>query len=414
MLHLHQLSPSLAPDTASPWLGKLDKTGSRPISQPSVQGFPLDTPKVENPPLDAAREFSPGGSRLLQRELRIKVWENGYGESAGPAPAEQPNGYAGLSQNEQAQFLPALPQDTARQDFEVDDLPTTSMPSMDAPEDADLPTRPLLVNPPLPDPAQAPLPSSRPFPAQLYRQSPQPPSRPPIDQRQQSFSAQVNPSFPGQSPIMQRPVRPALQTPFQQSAPAPTGIVAGPVTSRPVRRKSKMRVVVVLVMLLLLAGGGLAYWIVAYQPFSVPAVTQTSLSFTNTNLGIALHYPQGWTEQLDAAHQSVSFFDANAVDQVNIAVTASNGSSITAYVNKVVARSGLTAQKNLPPIPFAGTTWQQVRGTELVSGATDTETFLVAMRGNHFYTITQVAPSATYADADHLFFSILRASFQFL
>jgi hypothetical protein len=74
----------------------------------------------------------------------------------------------------------------------------------------------------------------------------------------------------------------------------------------------------------------------------------------------------------------------------------------------------LTAQKNLSPITFAGTSWQQVQGTVLVSGATDTVTVLVAMRGDHFYTIAQMAPAVTYADADHLFFSILRASFQFL
>ncbi len=440
---------SLAPDDVPPWLGKLDKMGSRSISRPSVQDVPLNTPpKVQNPPSNGVRQFSQGGSRLPQRELRIKVWENEDVETSDPgASAEQHNGHAGISQNEQieeqSQFPQALSQDRAKEDSEVEDLPTTPMPSTVAPEpfspaaqsdhpagmngqshvedreDADLPTRPLIVNTPLPDPAQANLPPGRPFPAQSYRQPPQPPSRQSIDQRQQGFSAQVNPPSPGQAPIVQRPVTPAFQTPypsFQQPAPAPaaTRMVAGPAPSRPVRRKSKMRVVVVLVMLLLLLGGGLAYWIIAYQPFSVPAVTQTSLSFTNTSLGIALQYPQGWTAQLNSAHQSVSFFDANSIDQVNIAETASNGSSITTYVNKEVAQSGLTAQKNLSPITFAGISWQQVQGTELVSGATDTETLLVAMHGDHFYVITQVAPAVTYADADHLFFSILRASFQFL
>ena len=442
---------SLAPDDAPPWLGKLDKMGSRSISRTPVQGLPLDTPKVQNSPSNGARQFS-GGSRLPQRELRIKVWENEDVETFDPgATAEQHNSHAGISQNEQieeqAQFPRALSQDRAKEDPEVEDLPTTPMPSTVAPEkdvkpfspvaqndqpvgmngqphvedrgDADLPTRPLIVNLPLPDPAQANLPSGRPFPAQSYRQSPQPPSSQSIDQWQQGFSVQVNPPNPGQASIVQRPVTPALQTPypsFQQpaTAPAATGMVAGAAPSRPVRRKSKMRVVVVLVMLLVLLGGGLAYWIIAYQPFSVPAVTQTSLSFTNTNLGIALQYPQGWMAQLDSAHQSVSFFDANSIDQVNIAETASNGSSITTYVNKEVAQSGLTAQKDLSPITFAGTSWQQVQGTELVSGATDTETLLVSMHGDHFYVITQVAPAVTYADADHLFFSMLRASFQFL
>ena len=172
--------------------------------------------------------------------------------------------------------------------------------------------------------------------------------------------------------------------------------------------------VVVLVMLLVLLGGGLAYWIITYQPFSVPAITSTSLSFNNTNLGIALRYPQGWVAQLDSARQTVSFFDANHIDQVNISVTASNGSSVTTFINKEVAQLGLTAPKNLSPVTFAGTSWQQVQGTVLVSGATDMEVLLVAMHGDHFYAIVQAAPAVTYADADHLFFSILRASFQFL
>ena len=450
-------SAPLAPDGAPPRLGKPGKMDSRSIAGPPVQSAALHTsPKVENPPSNAGRLFSPGGSRLPQRELRIKVWENENSDSPDlDAPAAQHNGHAEIAQNkqreEQAHLPQTLSQDKPEGNSQVEDLPTTPMPSTFAPDkdlkplspaarndlhagvsaqpgeedwgDADLPTRPLAVNPPLPNTAQANRPSGRPFPAQSYRQTvpPQPSPGQPIDQRQQGLSAQVN---PGQMPIVQRPVTPALQTPyptFQQPAPTPaaTGIVAGP--SRPIRRKSKMRVVVVLVMLLVLLGGGLAYWIIAYQPFSVPAVTRTSLSFSNTSLGIALQYPQGWTTQLDSAHQTVSFFDANHIYQVNISVTARNGSSVTTFVNKEVAQLGLTAQKNLSPITFAGTSWQQVQGKVLVSGATDTETLLVALHGDHFYAIVfyaivQVAPApvVTYADADHLFFSVFRASFQFL
>jgi len=170
----------------------------------------------------------------------------------------------------------------------------------------------------------------------------------------------------------------------------------------------------VLVMLLVLLGGGLIYWLVAYQPFSVPAVTSTSLSFRNTSLGIALQYPQGWIIRLDSAHQTVSFFDTSHVDQLTTSVTSSNGASATSYASKEAAQLGLTAQKNLSPITFAGTTWQRVQGTLLVSGATDTETLLVAQHGNHLYTIAQIAPAATYAGADGLFFSMFRANFQFL
>jgi hypothetical protein len=339
-----------------------------------------------------------------------------------------------------------VPQNEQREeeDGEVQDLPTIPVPSTFAPEKeqkpssppgqqdqhvhmngqlntedrdgADLPTRPLAANVPLPKPPQAHQATGRPFPAKSYRQtmSPQVSQGKSIDQQRQGFPGQAEPL---QSPIVQRPVTPALPVSspgIQQAAPVATGVAARPSPSRPVRRKSKMRLVVVLSLLLLLVAGGLVYWIAAYQPFSVPAVTQTSLSFSNTGLGIATRYPQGWTAKLDSAHQTVSFFDANHTDQVTIVVAASNGQSVDAYVKKEVAQPGLTAQKNLSPLTFAGTSWQQVQGTVLVSGATYTETLLVAARGDHFYTFTQMAPAATYADADHLFFAILRASFKFL
>jgi hypothetical protein len=156
----------------------------------------------------------------------------------------------------------------------------------------------------------------------------------------------------------------------------------------------------------------------------VPAVTSTSLPFSNAGLGIALRYPQGWTTQLDAAHQTVSFFDANHIDHASISVTARNGASAAAFVNKEIGQLGLTGQKNLPSVTFAGTSWQQVQGNVLVSGATYTETLLVAQHGNRFYAMVFsaiVQPNATpgpvvvtYADADHLFFSMFRASFQFI
>jgi hypothetical protein len=175
-----------------------------------------------------------------------------------------------------------------------------------------------------------------------------------------------------------------------------------------------MRLVVVLVMLFVLLCGGLIYWLIAYQPFSVPAVTSTSLSFSNPSLGIALHYPQGWANRLDAAHQSVSFFDAGHIDQFTVSATSSHGASAATYASKEAAQLGLTAQKNLSPVTFAGTIWQRVQGTLMVSGASDTETVLVAQHGNRLYTIAQIAPATTYADADRLFFSIFRANFQFI
>ena len=407
---------------------------SRPATTP---------PNVENPPPNANPSSASPASRSPQNELRFKVWE----EDELPdivMPAEQQNGHTELLQDERKeeqappqQVEQATSQTAAEADSEVEDLPTIPMPSTFLPEkdqpgdkgiqvdvedraDADLPTRPLPANLALPKPAPENRPKARPFPAQSYRQSAPPPSPPEqsVDQRRQGLPVQAD-SY--QPPIVQRPVTPALPVSypgFQQAAPVPApatkAVADRPSASRPARRKSKLRMVIVLVMLLVLVAGGLTYWIVTYQPFSVPAVTQTSLSFSDKNLGIALRYPQGWTAKLDQAHQTVSFFDANHTYPVTLSETASNGQSSDAFIKKEAAQLGLTAQKNLSPLTFAGTSWRQVQGTVLVSGATYTETLLVATHGEHFYALAQMAPATTYADADHLFFSILRSSFQFL
>jgi hypothetical protein len=328
-------------------------------------------------------------------------------ENAGTRPAMR----------EQIAFAPSFPgrsrlPQRAAQKHEVEDLPTVHMPSTPAAGKDGISSLP-----------------GRPFPAQPYRQA-GPSQMPPgqfINQRQQAFPSQVTPH---QAPVRQQPVTPAMPPShpgFQQAIPATApvagGIGAEPSLARPAWRKSKMPLVVVLVMLLVLLISGLAYWMIAYQPFSVAAVTRTSLSFRNANLGIALQYPQGWTTQLDSAHQTVSFFDASHIDHVIISVTARNGSTASTYLNKEVAQLGLTEQQNLSPVTFAGTTWQQVQGNVLVSGATFTERLLVAQHGNRLYTmvfsaVVQTTPTpgpvVTYAAADHLYFSVFRASFQFL
>ena len=430
------------PTETPSWMNKLDKMGNRPIAKPPVAGRPSTTrPKVENPSSNANRSSSVAASRAPQNELRFKVWE----EDELPdiiVPTEQQNGHTELPQDERKEDQ-AQPQQSeqdtletvAEEDNGVEDLPTIPMPSTLLPEkdrqgdgesqadsedraDADLPTRPLPANLAPPRPVSENRPKARPFPAQSYRQAAplQSPSAQPTEQQRRGSAEQAD-SY--QPPIVQRPVTPALPVSlpgFQQAAPAPATTAGADKSSprRPARRKSKLRLVIVLVMLLLLGAGGLTYWIVAYQPFSVPAVTQTSLAFSNKTLGIALRYPQGWTAKLDQAHQTVSFFDANHTYPVTLSETASNGQSVDAFIKKEVAQLGLTAQKNLSPLTFGGTGWQQVQGTVLVSGATYTETLLVATHGGRFYALALMAPATTYADADHLFFSILRSSFQFL
>jgi uncharacterized membrane protein YgcG len=231
-------------------------------------------------------------------------------------------------------------------------------------------------------------------------------------QPQQGFPAQAEGM---QRSVVQHPVTPALpisQPGFQE--PAPASITAEPSQAQTSGHTSKLRVVIVIILFLVLLAGGLLTWAVEYDPFSVPAVTNTTLSFQNKDLGIALHYPQGWNTQLDKGKQEVSFFDANHTDQLNVLVTPTSGQSIDQYLKQETSQLGLTAQKNLTPLTFAAADWQRVQGTVLVSGATYTETLLVATHEDQFYALVQMAPASTYTDADDLFFSKIRASFQIL
>jgi len=373
-----------------------------------------------------------------RRELRIKVWEDV--ESTGNTEPDEPkNGY---EEKAKPQFAHIAPEGDGQRDHEIEDLPTTPLLTAIFPvqdekafspvaqqdqrlvaqnhafvenrDDADLPTGPLAISLPVQNQARVNGSTNRPFPAQSYLMAvpSQSPSDLLIDQSRQTLPAQANSL---QQSIIQRPVTPALPVSyagFQQ--PATAGATPAPFQAQPARRKSKSRLLIVLVLLVLLVVGGLASWIIAFHPFSVPAITQTTRSFQNTDLGIVLQYPQGWTAQLAQNNQAVSFFDANHTDQANVVVAATNGQSIEQYIKKEVSQLGLTAQKSLPSITFAAASWQQVQGTVLVSGATYTETLLVTTRGGRFYSIVQMAPAVTYASADHLFFSIMRASFQIL
>lgn len=340
-----------APVDPPPWMSKLEKMGSR---------------------ANAVRSsLSPAGPQLPQREMRVKVWQ-GAATTDFAAREEQQNGRR--EEQTESQFAPPTPVN----DHRVEDLPTTPMLPAVLPGHNEKPPSPV---------APQDRSAGRPFPAQSYRQA-----------------------VPAQRPVM--PPLPTSLPGFQQ--PAASGRAAEPFQARPARRKSKLRLIVVLVLLLVLLLGGLTTWIIAYQPFSVPAVTKTTLSFQNSDLGIALQYPQGWTAQLDKHNQAVSFFDANHTDQVNVIVSAINGQNAAQYIKKEASQLGLSAQKNQPPLTFAGATWQQLQGTALLSGATYTETLLVTTRGNSFYALVQMAPASTYTGADHIFFSIVRASFQFL
>lgn len=228
-------------------------------------------------------------------------------------------------------------------------------------------------------------------------------------------------------PFMQpAPVTPAIPVSQPGFAPmpvaAPTGSAPAPTvspapmstTAQPAWRGRPVRLLVVAAALVLLLIAGFVVWVVKFQPFAVPGITDTTVAYTSSSLGFSLSYPQGWTAQEDAQHSTASFFDANHTDQFNVALASPDGQTIAQYSKKLTAQLGLTGQKSLSPISFAGASWQGVQGTILQKGASYTATILVTMHGSHLYALTQMAPASTFADAERLFFAPARASFHFL
>jgi len=176
------------------------------------------------------------------------------------------------------------------------------------------------------------------------------------------------------------------------------------------RTRGRLPILIVGLLLIILIIGGIGAWIAVYQPFSIAPITRPQLSFSNTRLGIALSYPNGWTQQVvsDAAH----FYASNHTAEIDIDVA--NAGDVNQALQQQATKLGLSGTKAGTALAFAGTTWQQSQGNLQQSGANYTVTLLAAIHGSHLYTIVQQAPQSNYADWEKAFFSPLRSSLQFL
>lgn len=271
-----------------------------------------------------------------------------------------------------------------------------------------------------------------------YQQSSQthmkPISHPPIAPEQQAWSMQstpvqsnaVGPIYPSADHVVvQQPPR-TLRSFSQPGIPAgqewkhtPPDFPAITTAeqfqaSAALRKKSRKLLVFVLFLVLLLIAGGIGAWIVLFQPFAVPDITQTQQHFQNLSLGVSLQYPNGWTTQMDAKTGAVYFYDSSRTDQVNIVAATANGTDPGQYLQKEAAQLGITSLKTKAPASFAGTTWQQAQGTLLQNGVNYTATLFMTVHNQRFYTFMQIAPQSTYNDAERLVFSSMRSTFQFI
>jgi hypothetical protein len=366
------------------------------------------------------------------RELRVKVWNQ---EEADDFPMQEGIGLVKDLRNV-VEDLPTRPlhvPDTPgniKQAFSTFDYTVESVDNEGIVED--LPTRPMLASLPKTPPI---LDSSTPPSANNVRVSrlnevEELDTRPLVTPRQgqikspavenlaqQHLQASRAPIEASRSPVLQNPVTPVL-FPQPQKAPAkvlgqtPPVSVAVPPVAR-LKRKSRKHLLFVLILLIILVGG-VSVWLIIFQPFSVPEVTETTQIFQDTNLGVSLHYPQNWKAEVDKKIGFIYFYDDNHTDQVNISAVAASSQTIAQYIGKEVSSVGMTEQKVEASLSFAGTSWQQVRGNMLQSGASYTAVLLVTMHDGRYFSILQLAPLATYAQEDQLVFSNMRSSFQFI
>ena len=183
--------------------------------------------------------------------------------------------------------------------------------------------------------------------------------------------------------------------------------------SRKSRRKSRKPLVLVSLLLLVLVAG-VGAWVVVWQPFSVPGITQPQQNFKDTRLGFSLLYPSGWRFQVDQGKSTAQFYDSSHTAQVNILVGFANGGDPGQYLQQEASKLGMTEQTKGPALSFAGASWQQIQGSVLERGASYTETVIVTVHNQHLFTILLLAPQSTYAQEDQLVFSGMRSSFQFV
>jgi hypothetical protein len=208
------------------------------------------------------------------------------------------------------------------------------------------------------------------------------------------------------------PVEPQLQRMGEQPARAFSSMPAQlPLATRK-RGLGPLIMLLVLVLVLLVAG---VSWIALASPFGVSPVTKPLQSYRDTHLGFALSYPSDWT--VIQKSSSTLFSDSTQTAQVTMnALPASNvsGGDIAGYVQKQVAKAGMTGAKTVMPISFAGTTWQQVQGGVQVNGVSETETVFATIHNNQLFLLMQTAPQVVYGDEENIVFSKMRASLQLL
>jgi len=412
-----ELSPAGSKDKGqqehAPGVDSLVETPT--ISSPSVPGGqPVQPPEVEpaakkdDVPAPIAEEadtqLEAKSQKSPERVLRVKVWDQGEpvppprdgGEAAGDGTVEDlPTGPLVVEHNESRVQRDSLPP------------PILGVQTPHFEEVTDLDTVPLSA------PHQVKF-AQEPVERQVMQAHPQP------GDRAAAHGAMNMQNYASTPPAGQPALRTAWETPgstpvlppqeqvWSQRAPTPA--------FEPQARRSKSRgpVLVILILICILVLGGVAAWILEFQPFSIPQVTQQQQQFQSSALGVSLSYPNGWSVQVDGKNGTAHFSDSSRTAQFSVSVVPANGQDAGQYLLTQVTQLGLTGSKHGPALSFAGSTWQQTQGTVQQAGANYTETLLVTTHGSSLVSIVQRAPQVIYAEEEQAVFARVRSSFQFL
>lgn len=179
--------------------------------------------------------------------------------------------------------------------------------------------------------------------------------------------------------------------------------------SAPRKQKRSLLVgVVAAIVLLVLA---VACWIILAQPFTVASATDFLQTTSSASLGLTITYPAGWIATQTST--ALTLDDSSNVAEMKVTQSASGNTDQASYLKQQAAKLNMTDAKAGPSVSFAGSSWQQIKGDYLVSGAGYIGTIYITTHNNHFYTLTQVAPKVTFQDEESLVFTPARASLKF-
>ncbi len=376
-------------DEPPAWISQLDKeTRSRNIPSP-------ETPAPAVPP---AQDAHPAA-----RKLHMKVWEPEQADSPATEveadPSEQKNDVENRPTNP---LIMGSPEKSAKTPQPAAPDQSTRGPQPDEVEQVDTvpistPTR---VKPTL---------EAAGTPAQ--QRSLQPRGNVP-DRAQQAPSPQAPSYARPASQYAQRASNPSFAQPMPERRQVPPTPVVRPL---PERRRNRKPLIVIGVLFLFLLAGLIVAWIIVYQPFTVPGITQPQQTFSSEQLGFSLQYPNGWASKVDTGKGTAQFYDSSQTDQVDVTVRPAGGSDLSQYLQREASALKMSnLQTGLQPVTFAGASWQQIKGNIFVRGATYTEIIYATIHHNQLFTIMQMAPQTTYGQEDQLVFSTIRSSFQFL